>query len=35
MGPNDIVENESKIMKKIMKHVVIDKKSLTIGGDAL
>ena len=33
MGPNDTVDNETKIMKKVVKHVVIDKKMLT--GEAL
>ena len=33
IGPNDTVDNETKIMKKIVKHVVIDKKALT--GEAL
>ena len=28
MGPNDTVDNETKIMKKVVKHVVIDKKML-------
>ena len=33
MGPNDTVDNETKIMKKVLKHLVIDKKALT--GEAL
>jgi len=28
MGPNDTVDNETRIMKKVVKHVVIDKKML-------
>jgi len=29
MGPNDMNNNESKIIKKVIKHIVIDKKALT------
>jgi hypothetical protein len=28
MGPDDTVDNETKIMKKVIKHLVIDKKAL-------
>ena len=28
IGPNDTVDNETKIMKKVVKHVVIDKKMI-------
>ena len=28
MGPNDTIDSENKIMKKIYKHLLIDKKAL-------
>ena len=30
MGPNDTIDSENKIMKKIVKHIVIDKKAHAI-----
>jgi hypothetical protein len=30
MGPNDTIDSENKIMKKIVKHIVIDKKAHSI-----
>ena len=30
MGPNDTIDSENKIMKKIVKHIVIDKKAHVI-----
>jgi hypothetical protein len=35
MGGEDISADENKIMKRVVKHVVIDKKSLAANGEAL
>jgi hypothetical protein len=35
MGPNDTIDSENKIMKKIYKHLLIDKKALAATADAL